>query len=178
MIQSLVNNIDENFAKACQLLNDCPGKVIVMGMGKSGRVAGKIAATFASTGTPAFFVHPGEASHGDMGMIRGGDVVLMISSSGNTPEVVSLLPFLHKISVPVVSITCNKLSILGKGSDVCIEINIPNEACHLNLAPTTSTTASLVIGDALALSLSEYKGFTSDDFAFSHPGGVLERDYY
>ena len=172
-IQELHQYIDENFEQACQQMFDCKGRVIVIGMGKSGHVGGKIAATLASTGTPAFFVHPGEASHGDLGMITQDDVVLTISNSGETGEVLAIIPVIKRIGAKLISMTGNNSSTLAKLSDHHICIAVSKEACPLGLAPTSSTTATLVMGDALAVALLEARGFTADDFALSHPGGSL-----
>ena len=172
-IQELHQYIDDNFEQACQLMFDCKGRVIVIGMGKSGHVGGKIAATLASTGTPAFFVHPGEASHGDLGMITQDDVVLTISNSGETGEVLAIIPVIKRIGAKLIAMTGNSNSTLAKLSDKHICIAVTNEACPLGLAPTSSTTATLVMGDALAVALLEARGFTADDFALSHPGGSL-----
>lgn len=174
-ILDLRNRIDHNFAKACYRLLNCEGRIVVMGMGKSGHIGGKIAATLASTGTPAFFVHPGEASHGDLGMITRKDVALAISNSGETPEILNLVPLIKRLSVPLITLTGNPNSSLAKASTVNIDISVEKEACPLGLAPTSSTTATLVMGDALAIALLEAKGFTSDDFALFHPGGTLGR---
>jgi arabinose-5-phosphate isomerase len=151
----------------------CKGRVVVTGIGKSGHIAGKIAATLASTGTPAFFVHPGEASHGDLGMITRQDVVLALSNSGNTEEILTILPIIKRLGVPLIAMTGNPDSALGRMSTVHINVGVEQEACPLGLAPTSSTTAALVMGDALAVSLLQSKGFTRDDFALSHPGGSL-----
>lgn len=167
--------INNDFAQACQMIFDCKGKVVVMGMGKSGHIGCKMAATFASTGTPSFFVHPGEASHGDLGMIAKDDIVLAISYSGESNEIVSLIPALKRQQVPLICMSGNPQSTMGKTADVHLCINVPNEACPLGLAPTSSTTATLVMGDALAVSLLHARGFTADDFALSHPGGALGR---
>lgn len=174
-VARLSQAINADFARACQLLLACEGRVIVTGMGKSGHVARKIAATLASTGTPAFFVHPGEASHGDMGMITGKDVVIALSNSGTTAEVVTLLPLIKRLGVPLISMTGNRYSTLSQAADVHLDASVEQEACPLDLAPTSSTTVSLVLGDALAISLLEARGFTAEDFAFSHPGGALGR---
>ncbi len=163
------------FARACQLMLEVDGRVIVTGMGKSGHIANKIAATLASTGTPAFYVHPAEASHGDMGMITEKDVVLALSNSGSTPEVVTLLPLLKRLGVALISMTGNPASPLALASDAHIDTGVETEACPLDLAPTSSTTTSLVMGDALAIALLEARGFTAEEFAFSHPGGALGR---
>ena len=162
-----------DFDRACDLLLQTRGRVIVTGMGKSGHIARKIAATLASTGTPAFFVHPGEASHGDMGMITGDDAVIALSNSGAVAEIVTLLPLLKRLGTPLVSMTGNAESVLAKASDVHLDTGVETEACPLDLAPTSSTTTALVMGDALAIAMLEARGFTADDFAFSHPGGTL-----
>ncbi|ARG97846.1 KpsF/GutQ family sugar-phosphate isomerase [Legionella micdadei] len=171
----LTQRIDENFEKACKLLLDCKGRVVVTGMGKSGHIGHKIAATFSSTGTPAFFMHPGEASHGDLGMITRQDTVLAISNSGFTNEIVTLLPLLKRLEVPLITLTGNSESTLAKAANVNLDISIRQEACPLGLAPTTSTTVSLVMGDALAIALLQARGFSAEDFALSHPGGTLGR---
>tara|TARA_R110001592_G_scaffold59620_2_gene180905 strand:+ start:29664 stop:30632 length:969 start_codon:yes stop_codon:yes gene_type:complete len=172
-ISALAERIDQSFADACELMKACKGRVIVTGMGKSGHIANKIAATFASTGTPSFFVHPGEASHGDLGMITGNDVVLAISNSGNTTEITTILPLIKRMGAPLISMTGNCHSTLATQSNIHLDISIKEEACPLGLAPTSSTTATLVMGDALAVALLESKGFSETDFAFSHPGGSL-----
>lgn len=172
-INSLLKRIDQSFEKACELLLNCKGRIVVTGMGKSGHIGTKIAATLASTGTPAMFVHPGEASHGDMGMITPQDVVIALSNSGSTSEVVTLLPLLKRLDIPMISMTGNPASVLSQAAHVNLDVTIEQEACPLDLAPTSSTTASLVMGDALAIALLEARGFTAEDFAFSHPGGAL-----
>jgi len=172
-VSALTSKIDDAFVKACHLMLDCKGRVVVTGMGKSGHIAGKIAATLASTGTPAFFVHPGEASHGDLGMITQQDVVLALSNSGETGEVLTILPIIKRIDVPFIAMTGNPSSSLAKFATVHLDVAVEQEACPLGLAPTASTTAALVMGDALAVSMLEVKGFTRDDFALSHPGGSL-----
>lgn len=172
-ISELVQYIDDSFEKACQLMFHCQGRVIVIGMGKSGHIGGKIAATLASTGTPAFFVHPGEASHGDLGMITKDDVVLTISNSGETGEVLAIIPVIKRIGAKLISMTGNTNSTLAKLADTHVCIKISTEACPLGLAPTSSTTATLVMGDAIAVALLNARGFTADDFALSHPGGSL-----
>lgn len=172
-ISALADRINKSFADACELMKACKGRVIVTGMGKSGHIANKIAATLASTGTPSFFVHPGEASHGDLGMITGNDVVLAISNSGNTAEITTILPLIKRMGASLISMTGNKQSTLALQSDIHLDISIKEEACPLGLAPTSSTTATLVMGDALAVALLESKGFSEEDFAFSHPGGSL-----
>lgn len=174
-ILALESEIDMNFIKICELLRDCRGRVVVTGMGKSGHVGSKIAATLASTGTPAFFVHPAEASHGDLGMLTELDVVLALSNSGETDEIVSILPIISRRQIPLVSMTGNASSTLAKNSDFHLLVKVEREACPLNLAPTASTTAALAMGDAIAVTLLEMRGFTSEDFAFSHPGGKLGR---
>ena len=172
-ISALAEQINDNFVAACKLLFDCVGRVVVIGMGKSGHIAGKIAATLASTGTPAFFVHPGEASHGDLGMITRQDVVLALSNTGETEEILKILPLIKRLGVPLIAMTGNPASTLGVMSTIHINVAVEQEACPLGLAPTSSTTAALVMGDALAVSLLEARGFTRDDFAWSHPGGSL-----
>ncbi len=174
-ITDLISRIDENFIKACEIILQCKGKVIVTGMGKSGHIGNKIAATLASTGTPAFFVHPAEASHGDLGMITKDDVVLAISNSGNTEEIMTIIPMLKRINTSLITMTGKISSSLAKAADVNLDISVKKEACPLNLAPTSSTTATLAMGDALAVSLLKAKGFTENDFAKSHPGGKLGR---
>jgi len=174
-ITALVPRLDEHFTEACRLLLACRGRVVVMGMGKSGHVANKIAATLASTGTPAFYVHPGEASHGDMGMITGEDVVLALSNSGETGELIIILPLIKRLGVKLVALTGQSNSTLAKAADVNLDVSVAQEACPLNLAPTASTTAALAMGDALAVSLLSTRGFTEEDFARSHPGGSLGR---
>lgn len=172
---ALEERIDGGFVRACELLLDIRGRVIVTGMGKSGHIATKIAATLASTGTPAFYVHPGEASHGDIGMITADDAVVALSNSGRSPEVVTLLPRLKRLGVPLVSMTGDPHSPLAEAADAHLNTGVATEACPLNLAPTSSTTTALVMGDALAIALLEARGFTAEDFAFSHPGGTLGR---
>jgi arabinose-5-phosphate isomerase len=172
-IAALVDQINDDFVAACKLMFNCTGRVVVTGMGKSGHIAGKIAATLASTGTPAFFVHPGEASHGDLGMITRQDVVLALSNSGETSEVLTILPIIKRLGVPLIAMTGNPASTMAKFATTHIHVGVEQEACPLGLAPTSSTTAALVMGDALAVSLLEARGFTRDDFALSHPGGSL-----
>ncbi|MBT8766234.1 KpsF/GutQ family sugar-phosphate isomerase [Pseudomonas boanensis] len=174
-IDALLPRIDADFIRACELILSCKGRVVVVGMGKSGHVGNKIAATLASTGTPAFFVHPAEASHGDMGMITTDDVVLALSNSGSTAEIVTLLPLIKRLGITLISMTGNPDSPLAKAAAAKLDARVAQEACPLNLAPTSSTTASLVLGDALAIALLEARGFTAEDFAFSHPGGALGR---
>lgn len=174
-IEALASRLDGRFSAACKLLMNCTGKVVVSGMGKSGHIGNKIAATLASTGTPSFFMHPGEANHGDLGMLGKGDVLLAISNSGETGELVNLLPVVKRLNVPVIAMTNSEQSSLGKHADIVLDIHVDKEACSLGLAPTSSTTATLVMGDALAVALLDARGFTSDDFALSHPGGSLGR---
>lgn len=175
-LEQLEQYINADFARACTLiLANQTGKVVVMGMGKSGHIGKKIAATLASTGTSAFFVHPGEASHGDLGMIERGDIVLAISNSGESSEILALLPVLKRLNIRVISMTGNPLSNMAKLADIHLQITVPREACPLELAPTSSTTATLVMGDALAVALMQARGFTAEDFALSHPGGALGR---
>ncbi|EWG99547.1 KpsF/GutQ family sugar-phosphate isomerase [Halomonas sp. BC04] len=172
-IAALADRLDSHFDQACELMLACQGRVVVTGMGKSGHIAGKIAATLASTGTPAFFVHPGEASHGDLGMITPGDVVLALSNSGETGEVTAILPLLKRLGTPLISMTGNPDSTLARHADAHLNAAVAREACPLDLAPTASTTAALALGDALAVALLEARGFTAEDFARSHPGGSL-----
>ena len=172
-VAALAKQINDQFVYACRLMLACKGRVVVTGMGKSGHIAGKIAATLASTGTPAFFVHSGEASHGDLGMITRQDVVLALSNSGETGEILTILPIIKRLGVPLIAMTGNPNSTLAKFADAHINVAVEQEACPLGLAPTSSTTAALVMGDALAVALLETKGFTRDDFALSHPGGAL-----
>lgn len=174
-VKNLLSHLDERFANACDLMLNCRGRVIVTGMGKSGHIGNKIAATLASTGTPSFFVHPGEASHGDLGMFTREDVVLALSNSGETAEVVTILPLIKRMQAPLISITAKPESTLSQAADVSLHIPVDREACPLGLAPTSSTTAQLVLGDALAIALLEARGFSAEDFAFSHPGGALGR---
>ncbi len=172
-IQALASRIDENFVAACDFMLACKGRVVVTGMGKSGHIAGKIAATLASTGTPAFYVHPGEASHGDLGMITQADVVLALSNSGETDELLTILPLIKRLGIPLITLTGQKTSSLATEASVNIDVSVAKEACPLGLAPTSSTTATLAMGDALAVALLDSRNFTADDFAFSHPGGRL-----
>ena len=171
--QALLQRIDDTFVHAVQTILDCQGRVVVLGMGKSGHIGHKIAATLASTGTPAFFVHPGEASHGDLGMIVAHDVVLAISNSGETDELLTILPLIKRINAPLIAMTGNPQSTLAKEADYHLDVSVEKEACPLGLAPTASTTATLVMGDSLAIALLESRGFTQADFARSHPGGRL-----
>lgn len=171
--QDLAGRIDEQFLDAVQTILQCEGRIVVIGMGKSGHIGHKIAATLASTGTPAFFVHPGEASHGDLGMITVKDVVLALSNSGETDEIITILPLIKRLNVPLIALTGNPASRLAKAANFHLDISVEKEACPLGLAPTSSTTATLVMGDALAIALLESRGFTEADFALSHPGGRL-----
>ncbi|WP_448551333.1 KpsF/GutQ family sugar-phosphate isomerase [Thalassotalea montiporae] len=172
-VEGLKQYLDKGFASACQTMFDCQGKVVVVGMGKSGHIGGKIAATLASTGTPAFFVHPGEASHGDLGMITENDVVLAISNSGETGELLAIIPVIKRIGTPLIAMTGNPESTLAQLAEHHVCVKVEQEACPLGLAPTSSTTATLVMGDAIAVALLNARGFTADDFALSHPGGSL-----
>lgn len=174
-LEQLDQYINDDFARACALIYACQGKVVVMGMGKSGHIGKKMAATFASTGTPAFFVHPAEASHGDLGMVSKNDVVIAISNSGESNEILALIPVLKRQHITLICMTGRPDSAMGRVADVHLCVHVPQEACPLGLAPTTSTTATLVMGDALAVSLLEARGFTTEDFALSHPGGALGR---
>ena len=174
-VSALKQRIDSHFVGACQLILACEGRVVVLGMGKSGHIGHKIAATLASTGTPSFFVHPAEAGHGDLGMITRGDVVIALSNSGETAEIITLLPVIKRLDIPLIALTGNPASTLGTAAAVCLDVSVSREACPLNLAPTASTTACLVLGDALAVALLEARGFNADDFARSHPGGSLGR---
>ena len=172
-IANLVTHIDDNFAIACERILACEGKVVVCGMGKSGHIGNKIAATLASTGTPSFFMHPGEASHGDLGMLSKQDILLAISNSGETNELLALLPVLKRLGIPLIAMSGNPESSLARYADVHLCIKVEQEACSLGLAPTSSTTATVVMGDALAVALLDARGFSEDDFALSHPGGSL-----
>jgi arabinose-5-phosphate isomerase len=172
-VEVLKTRIDAHFVLACQRMLVCEGRVVVLGMGKSGHIGGKIAATLASTGTPAFFVHPGEASHGDLGMITPKDVVLALSNSGETEEILTILPLIRRLHVPLIAMTGNPHSTLAQQADVHLDVSVAREACPLGLAPTASTTTALVMGDALAIALLEQRGFSAEDFARSHPGGRL-----
>lgn len=174
-IEQLQQYLDQHFVQACEYMLHCKGRIVVTGMGKSGHIGNKIAATLASTGTPSFFMHPGEASHGDLGMLTREDVVLALSNSGETQEVTSLLPLFKRLGVPVISMTGNSESTLAVEAESHLYVGVPREACPLNLAPTSSTTATLAMGDALAIALLEARGFSPEDFAFSHPGGSLGR---
>lgn len=174
-IEILETRIDDKFGRACEIILGCSGRVVVMGMGKSGHIGSKIAATLASTGTAAFFVHPGEASHGDLGMITRSDVVIALSNSGTTEELLALLPVIKRKGIPLISMTGNESSPLAEFADINLDVSVTEEACPLGLAPTASTTTALVMGDALAVALLEARGFTAEDFALSHPGGALGR---
>lgn len=174
-LAELAQYINDDFSLACEKIFHCQGRVIVMGMGKSGHIGHKIAATFASTGTPSFFVHPGEASHGDLGMVTEKDIVLAISNSGEASEILALIPVLKRKQILLICMTRSPQSAMGKAADIHLCIKVPKEACPLGLAPTTSTTATLVMGDALAIALLRARGFTAEDFALSHPGGALGR---
>lgn len=167
--------INQDFAQACEKMFYCAGKVVVMGMGKSGHIGRKMAATFASTGTPAFFVHPAEAAHGDLGMVSAQDIVIAISNSGESNEILALIPVLKRLKVFLICMTGNPQSSMGRAADIHLCVKVPQEACPLGLAPTSSTTAALVMGDALAVALLKARGFTAEDFALSHPGGALGR---
>lgn len=171
----LIDELDERFVNACQAILNCSGRVVVTGMGKSGHIGRKIAATFASTGTPAFFMHPGEAGHGDLGMLVQGDVLIAISNSGESDEIRMLLPVVKQLNIPLISISRDKRGILPKSADIALTLGLSEEACPLGLAPTSSTTATLALGDALAVALLHARGFTSHDFALSHPAGALGR---
>jgi len=174
-VLKLKDRIDQNFDEVCQILKNCMGKVVLIGMGKSGHIAKKIASTLASTGTPAFYLHPAEAGHGDLGMISHDDVVIMISYSGESDEIISLLPGIKRMNVSIISMTGSAKSLIASSSDFHLDISVDNEACPNNLAPTSSTTATLVMGDAIAVSLISLNNFSSDDFAMSHPSGSLGR---
>lgn len=174
-VQALAQRLDASFAVACRICLACRGRIVVTGMGKSGHIAGKIAATLASTGSPAFFVHPGEASHGDLGMLTRDDVVLALSNSGETAEILTILPLIKRMGLPLVAMTGHAGSTLAREADAHLDVSVPAEACPLNLAPTASTTAALAMGDALAVALLDLRGFTPEDFARSHPGGTLGR---
>ncbi|MEQ4532699.1 MAG: arabinose-5-phosphate isomerase KdsD [Mixta sp.] len=174
-LEQLDQYINDDFSRACEMMFFCQGKVVVMGMGKSGHIGKKMAATFASTGTPAFFVHPAEASHGDLGMVSPSDVVIAISNSGESNEILALIPVLKRLKVALICVTSRPDSSMARAADIHLCVKVPQEACPLGLAPTTSTTATLVMGDALAVALLKARGFTAEDFALSHPGGALGR---
>lgn len=172
-IKSLIDRIDSSFVCAVNLLNSCQGRVVVTGMGKSGLIGKKIAATLASTGTPSMFLHPAEGSHGDLGMVTKGDVVVALSTSGETSEIIKIIPILKRLGVKIVSMTGNTASVLAQSSDIVLDVSVKEEACPLGIAPTASTTSTLAMGDALAVALIHQKGFKKEDFAFFHPGGAL-----
>jgi arabinose-5-phosphate isomerase len=174
-LRAQLPRLGADFARACRICLTCRGRVVVTGMGKSGHIAGKLAATLASTGTPSFFVHPGEASHGDVGMITRDDAVIALSNSGETHEILTILPVIKRLGIPLIALTGNADSSLGRVATVHLDIGVPEEACPLNLAPTASTTAALAVGDALAVALLKARGFTEEDFARSHPAGTLGR---
>jgi arabinose-5-phosphate isomerase len=174
-VSALTERLDQGFHDACDLVLGCTGRIVVTGMGKSGHIGNKIAATLASTGSPAFFMHPGEASHGDLGMITADDLVIALSNSGETSEITLLLPWLKRIGIPLVALTGNPASTLARNSNIHLDVSVAKEACPLGLAPTSSTTATLAMGDALAIAVLEARGFTEEDFALSHPGGNLGR---
>jgi arabinose-5-phosphate isomerase len=174
-VKSLIERIDEKFVDAIDIIYSCTGRIVVTGMGKSGLIGKKIAATFASTGTPAFFLNPAEGSHGDIGMVTKGDVVLMISNSGETEEIVRLIPTMKRMDMKIIAMTGNPGSLLSKSADVSLDVSVAEEACPMGLAPTASTTAALAMGDALAITLLNKREFTEDDFALFHPGGSLGR---
>jgi len=174
-VQSLADRLDHDFSRACHAMLDCKGRIIVIGMGKSGHIGGKIASTLASTGSPAFFIHPGEAAHGDFGMITADDVIIAVSNSGETDEIITLLPLIKRLGVPLIALCGKRHSSLGEAATAYLDISVEIEACPLNLAPTSSTTVTLVMGDALAIALLEMRGFTERDFARSHPAGRLGR---
>jgi arabinose-5-phosphate isomerase len=174
-IAALKDRLGDTFVQACRLLHACAGRVVVSGMGKSGHIGNKIAATLASTGTPAFFLHPAEAGHGDIGMITPGDVFLALSNSGETSELLTILPVVKRLGVPIVAMTGRASSTLGQAAAVVLDVSVPEEACPHNLAPTASTTATLAMGDAIAVAILEARGFSQEDFARSHPGGTLGR---
>ena len=174
-IVALAGRLDQSFHDACELILKCEGRIVVTGMGKSGHIGNKIAATLASTGTPAFFMHSGEASHGDLGMITEQDLVIALSNSGETTEITLLLPLIKRLGIKLIALTGNPGSTLAKSADINLDVSVSKEACPLGLAPTSSTTASLAMGDALAIAVLEARGFTEEDFALSHPGGNLGR---
>ena len=174
-ISALNERLDQSFHQACDMILGCEGRIVVTGMGKSGHISNKIAATLASTGTPAFFMHPGEASHGDLGMITADDLVIALSNSGETSEITLLLPLLKRLGIPLITLTGKPHSTIARAADINLDVGVSKEACPLGLAPTSSTTASLAMGDALAVAILEARGFTEEDFALSHPGGNLGR---
>ena len=174
-ITALMPRLDQSFHRACDMLLECEGRIVVTGMGKSGHIGNKIAATLASTGSPAFFMHPGEASHGDLGMITTDDLLIALSNSGETSEITLLLPLLKRLGIPLIALTGKPGSTLARAADINLDVSIDKEACPMGLAPTSSTTASLAMGDALAIAVLQARGFTEEDFALSHPGGNLGR---
>ena len=174
-ISALTQRLDQSFHRACEMLLACEGRIVVTGMGKSGHIGNKIAATLASTGSPAFFMHPGEASHGDLGMITTKDLLIALSNSGETSEITLLLPLLKRLGIPLIALTGNPQSTLANAADINLDVSVSKEACPMGLAPTSSTTASLAMGDALAIAVLQARGFTEEDFAMSHPGGNLGR---
>ena len=174
-VAALMQRLDQSFHRACEMLLDCEGRIVVTGMGKSGHIGNKIAATLASTGSPAFFMHPGEASHGDLGMITSDDLLIALSNSGETSEITLLLPLLKRLGIPLIALTGKPGSTLARAADINLDVSIDKEACPMGLAPTSSTTASLAMGDALAIAVLQARGFTEEDFALSHPGGNLGR---
>ncbi|MCK5286358.1 MAG: KpsF/GutQ family sugar-phosphate isomerase [Thermodesulfovibrionia bacterium] len=174
-ITALIDRIDNNLVKALDIIYSCPGRVVVTGMGKSGLIGKKLAATLASTGTPAIFLHPAEGGHGDIGMVSKGDVVIAISNSGETDEIITILPVLKRLDIKLISFTGSLTSTLAKISDVVLDVSVKEEACPMGLVPTASTTAALAMGDALAVALLSKRGFSEEDFAFFHPGGNLGR---
>ncbi|TDJ30472.1 MAG: KpsF/GutQ family sugar-phosphate isomerase [Gammaproteobacteria bacterium] len=174
-IAALTQRLNQDFHRACELILGCEGRIVVTGMGKSGHIGNKIASTLASTGTPAFFMHPGEASHGDLGMITSDDLVIALSNSGETSEITLLLPLIKRLAIPLIALTGKPKSTIARAADINLDVSVSKEACPLGLAPTSSTTASLAMGDALAIAILQARGFTEEDFALSHPGGTLGR---
>jgi arabinose-5-phosphate isomerase len=174
-ISALTQRLDQTFHQACDMLLACEGRIVVTGMGKSGHIGNKIAATLASTGSPAFFMHPGEASHGDLGMITSDDLLIALSNSGETSEITLLLPLLKRLGIPLIALTGNPQSTIARAANINLDVSVEKEACPMGLAPTSSTTASLAMGDALAIAVLQARGFTEEDFALSHPGGNLGR---
>jgi len=174
-IAALTQRLNQDFHRACEMILGCEGRIVVTGMGKSGHIGNKIASTLASTGTPAFFMHPGEASHGDLGMITPEDLVIALSNSGETSEITLLLPLIKRLAIPLIALTGNPKSTIARAADINLDVSVSKEACPLGLAPTSSTTASLAMGDALAIAILQARGFTEEDFALSHPGGNLGR---
>lgn len=174
-IAALTQRLNQDFHRACEMILGCEGRIVVTGMGKSGHIGNKIASTLASTGTPAFFMHPGEASHGDLGMITSDDLVIALSNSGETSEITLLLPLIKRLAIPLIALTGKQKSTIARAADINLDVSVSKEACPLGLAPTSSTTASLAMGDALAIAILQARGFTEEDFALSHPGGTLGR---